>query len=358
MSERKTASEALLLALENCRASGEVITVHSPFEERPSDLVNVPVVAIDIPARKFQVKRQGDDTGKWFAIRHIQGVTLSSGEMLESPEGKAYWEEIQGRREQKAEWRSELASSDHAPDVSKAPFGVRAQLIGAGVRASGRSGSQREVELWTVKSQRSELTRISVKDAVSAHRVCGLVEASYWDMAQAWLACEFEWTDWMQTNSQGNLMSAETITKVFRWGQATPGDLVSLYMAKSWEKHQIFKPSENHLTSIDAERLATIGLCVPAEQAPLETLFENALLRDIRSVLKEQGLKATDRDHGLIQLLQMATLDADAVLTALGSTTGFSGKWCLLPPCGLSWDTWQDFRTWHVTMIYAFSEYL
>lgn len=176
-------------------------------------------------------------------------------------------------------------------------------------------------------------------------------------MAQAWLACEFEWSDWVRTNAQGSLVPAGTVTKVFRWGQATPIDLVNLFMAKSWERHRVFKPTENHLTIADAKRLAGIGLCVEIEKAPLELIFEHALLRDIRSVLKARGLKSLDRDHGLAQLQEIAVVEADAVRTALCATRGFVGKWCLSAPCSLKWSEWQDFRTWHSAMVCAFCEF-
>lgn len=355
--DRNTAIASLIRALAACRESGEVITVQSPFEEGPTRLVDVPVIAIDVAAQKFQVKRVGDDIGKWFAIRHIQSITLRSGETLVSPDGEAYWKEIQSRRGQKAEWRDELAKPHHIPDVSKAPYGVRAQLTGDGTRIPGPPGSKRDVELWIVRSRHSGLTSINVKDAIAARRVCGLVEASYWDMAQAWLACEFEWSDWMRTNAQDSLVPAGTVTKVFRWGQATSADLVSLFMAKSWARHRIFTPSENQLTVADAKRLASIDLCVEAEKAPLELIFEHALSRDIRSVLKARGLKSVDRDHGLAQLQEIAVTEADAVRADLCATPGFVGKWCLSAPCGLTWSEWQDFRSWHSAMVYAFCEF-
>lgn len=358
IADRNATVATLMLALEACLESGEVITVHSPFEDGPTRLIAVPVIAIDVAAQKFQVKRVGDDIGKWFAIRHIQSITLRLGETLASPDGEAYWKEIQSRRRQKAEWRDELAKPHHIPDVSKAPYGVRAQLTGTGTRIPGPPGSKRDVELWIVRSRHSSLTGINVKDAIAARRVCGLVEASYWDMVQAWLTCEFEWPDWMRTNAKGGLVPAGTVTKVFRWGQATPADLVSLFMAKSWEQHQIFKPSVNQLTVADAERLARIGLCVETEKAPLGVIFEHALSRDIRAVLKTRGLKSVDRDHGLAQLQEIAVTEAEAVRAALCATPGFVGRWCLSAPCSLTWSEWQDFRTWHSTMVHAFCEFI
>ena len=357
VADRNTAIATLMRALEACHESGEVITVQSPFEDGPTRLVDVPVIAIDLAAQKFQVRRVGDDIGKWLAIRHIQSITLRSGETLASPDGEAYWKEIQKRRGKKAEWRDELAKSHHIPDVSKAPHGVRAQLTGNGTRIPGPPGSRRDVELWIVRSPHSGLTSIEVKDSMAARRVCGLVEASYWDMTQAWLACEFEWPDWVRTNAKGGVVPAETVTKVFRWGQATPAELVNLFMAKSWERHRIFKPSDNQLTVADAKRLARIGLCVEAEKAPLEVLFEYALARDIRSILKARGLKFLDRDHGLAQLEEIADAESEAVRSALCATPGFVGKWCLLAPCSLTWSEWQDFRTWHSAMVYAFCEF-
>ncbi len=355
---RNIAIATLMRALVACRESGEVITVQSPFEDGPTRLVDVPVIATDVAAQKFQVKRVGDDIGKWFAIRHIQSITLRTGETLASPDGVAYWKDIQSRRGQKAAWRDELAKPNHIPDISKAPYGVRAQLTGDGTRIPGSPHSKREVELWIVRSHHSGLTGIYVKNAIAARRVCGLIEASYWDMVQAWLACEFEWPDWVRTHARGGLViPAETVTKVFRWGQVTPADLVSLFMAKSWERHRIFKPSENQLTMADAKRLADIGLCVAAEKAPIEPIFEHALSRDIRSVLKARGLKSVDRDHGLAQLQAIAVTEADAVHAALCATPGFVGKWFLSPPCGLTWSEWQDFRTWHSAMVYAFCEF-
>ena len=355
--DQNTAIASLIRALVDCCESGEVITVQSPFEEGPTRLIDVPVIAIDVTAQKFQIKRVGDDIGKWFAIRHIQSITLRSGVMLVSPDGEAYWKDIQSRRGQKAEWRDELTKPHHIPDVSKAPYGVRAQLTGDGIRIPGPPGSKRDVELYIVSSRRSGLTSISVKNAIAARRVCGLVEASYWDMAQAWLACEFEWSDWMRTNAQSSLAPAETMTKVFRWGQATSADLVSLFMAKSWARHQIFKPSENQLTVADMRRLASIDLCVEAEKAPLELVFEYALSRDIRSVLKARGLKSVDRNHGLAQLQAIAITEADTVHADLCATPGFVEKWCLSAPCGLTWSEWQNFRTCHFAMIRAFCEF-
>ena len=357
IAERNTGTATLMRALEACHKSGEVITVQSPFEDGPTRLVDVPVIDIDVAAQKFQVKRVGDDIGKWFAIRHIQSITLLSGETLASADGEAYWKEIQSRRGRKAEWHNELAKPHHIPDVSKAPYGVRAQLIGDGTRIPGPPGSKREVELWIVRSNHSGLTGIDVKDSIAARRVCGLVEASYWNIVQAWLACEFEWPDWIRTNTQGGLVPAGTVTKVFRWGQETPADLVSLFMAKSWERHRIFKPSDNQLTVADAKRLGRIGLCVEAENMPLNLIFEHALSRDIRSILKARGLKSMDRDHGLAQLQEIAVTDADAVHAALRATPGFGGKWCLLAPCSLTWSEWQDFRKWHSAMVYAFCEF-
>ena len=347
----------LLHTLAVCCASGETVTVQSPFEEDPGRLIDVSVIAIDQARKKFQIKRVGDDVGKWFSRRHILGITLRSGEKLTSPEGEAYWKEIQSRRAQKAEWRDELAKPNHVPDESKAPYGVRAQVFGDStcVPASSRSG--RDIELWTLRSRHSGLTTISVKDAIAARRVCGLIEASYWDMVQAWLACEFEWPDWIHTSTQGSLVSAETATKVFRWGQSTSADLVSLFMAKSWARHQIFKPSENQLTVKDARRLASAGLCIEAAKAPLDLIFDHALSRDMRAVLKARGLKSIDRSHGLAQLQQIAVTDAEAVHAALCATPGFIGKWCLTPPCGLTWSEWQDFRTWHSVMVYTFCEF-
>lgn len=64
-------------ALEACREAGEVISVQSPFEDGPTRLVDVPAIAIDVAAQKFQVNRVGDDIGKWLAIRHIQNITLN-----------------------------------------------------------------------------------------------------------------------------------------------------------------------------------------------------------------------------------------------------------------------------------------
>lgn len=357
MSDRNTPIATLMRALEACHETGEVVTVQSPFEDGPTRLVGVPVIAIDRAAQKFQVRRVGDDIGKWLAIRHIQSITLRSGETLSSPDGEAYWKEIQNRRGKKAEWRDELAKPDHIPDASKAPSGVRAQLMGSGTQIPGAAGSGRDVELWTVRSHHSGLTSIEVKDTVAAKRVCGLVEASYWDMAQAWLACEFEWPDWVGTNAKGGAVPAETVTKVFRWGQVTPAELVNLFMAKSWERHRIFKPSDNQLTVADATRLARIGLCVEAEKAPLEVLFEYALARDIRSILKVRGLKSLDRDHGLAQLKEIAVVESETVRAALCATPGFVGKWCLSPPCSLTWSEWQDFRAWHSSMVYAFCEF-
>ena len=211
--------------------------------------------------------------------------------------------------------------------------------------------------MWIVRSNHSGLTGIDVKDSIAARRVCGLVEASYWNIVQAWLACEFEWPDWIRTNTQGGLVPAGTVTKVFRWGQETPADLVSLFMAKSWERHRIFKPSDNQLTVADAKRVGRIGLCVEAENMPLNLIFEHALSRDIRSILKARGLKSMDRDHGLAQLQEIAVTDADAVHAALRATPGFVGKWCLLAPCSLTWSEWQDFRKWHSAMVYAFCEF-
>lgn len=104
--------------------------MQSPFEEEPTRLVDVHVIAIDATAEKFQVRRIGDYIGKWFALRHIQSITLRSSETLLSHDGAAYWKEIQRRREDKAEWRDELAKLDHIPDLSKAPCGVRTQLAG------------------------------------------------------------------------------------------------------------------------------------------------------------------------------------------------------------------------------------
>ena len=120
----------LLHTLAVCCASGETVTVQSPFEEDPGRLIDVSVIAIDQARKKFQIKRVGDDVGKWFSLRHILGITLRSGEKLTSPEGEAYWKEIQSRRAQKAEWRDELAKPNHVPDESKAPYGVRAQVFG------------------------------------------------------------------------------------------------------------------------------------------------------------------------------------------------------------------------------------
>lgn len=172
--DRNTVIAKLMRALETCCESGEVITVQSPFEDGPTRLVEVPVIAIDVAAQKFQIKRIGDDRGKWFAIRHIKSITLRSGETLASPDGEAYWKEIQSRRGQKAEWHDELAKPHHIPDVSKAPYGVRAQLTGDGTRIPGRPGSKRDIELWIVRSRHSGLTGIDVKDAIAARRVCGL----------------------------------------------------------------------------------------------------------------------------------------------------------------------------------------
>lgn len=357
ISERNAAIATLMRALEASRESGEVITVKSPFEDGPTRLVDVPVIAIDVVAQKFQVKRVGDDIGKWFAIRHIQSITLCTGETITSPDGNAYWEEIQSRRGQKAEWREELAKPHHIPDFSKAPYGVRVQLMGDGTRIPGPPGSKRDVELWVVRSNRSGMTGIDVKDAIAARRVCGLVEASYWEMAQAWLACEFEWPNWVRTNAHGSLIPAGTVTKVFRWGQTAPADLVSLFMTKSWDRHRFFTPSEGLLTLTDARRLARIGLCIEAEKSQLEPIFERALSRDIRSVLKARGLKSVDRDHGLAQLQEIAIKEADAVRAALCATPGFVEKWCLCAPCNLTWSEWQDFRTWHSAMVRAFCEF-
>ncbi len=356
--DRNTAIATLMRALETCRESGEVITVLSPFEEGPTRLIDVPVIAINVAAQKFQVKRVGDDIGKWLAIRHIQNITLRSGETLTSPDGEAYWKEIQSRRRKKAEWCDELAKPHHIPDVSKAPYGVRAQLTGDGTRIPGPPGSKRDVEFWIVRSPHSGSAGINVKDAIAARRVCGLVEASYWGTVQAWLSCEFEWPNWVRTKALGGLVPAETVTKVFRWGQATPADLVNLFMAKSWERHQIFKPSENQLTVTDARRLAKVGLCAEVEKAPLELIFKHALSRDIRSVLKARGLKSTDRDHGLAQLQEIAVMEANGVRAALCATPGFMGKWCLSAPCSLTWSEWQNFRTWHCAMVSAFCEFL
>ena len=357
IADRNAAIAALMRTLVACRESGEVITVQSPFEDGPTRLVNILVIAVDVSAQKFLVKRDGDDFGKWFAIRHIQGITLRSGETITSPDGEAYWREIQNRRNQKAEWRNELVKPYHIPDVSKAPYGVRAQLMGDGTRIPGPPGSKRDVELWTVKSSYSGITSIYVKDAIAARRVCSLVEVTYWDMAQAWLTCEFEWPDWVRTNAQGSLVSANTATKVFRWGQTTPSDLVNLFMAKSWAAHRIFRPSVDQLTVADAKRLATKGLCVEVENAPLEHIFEYAGVQAIRSVLKERGLKSLSRDHGLALLQEIAVMEADTVRSSLCSKRGFVGKWCLLPPCGLTWSEWQNFRSWHYAMVYAFCEF-
>ena len=70
IADRNAAIAALMRTLVACRESGEVITVQSPFEDGPTRLVNILVIAVDVSAQKFLVKRDGDDFGKWFAIRH------------------------------------------------------------------------------------------------------------------------------------------------------------------------------------------------------------------------------------------------------------------------------------------------
>ena len=348
----------LLSALQEAYERGELITVLSPFEEGPTRLVDVPVIDVDTAAGKFRVKRVGDDSGKWLKIAHILSVKFSSGQTIDSPEGQAYWETIQGRRDQKAEWHAELSTPHRAPDISKAPYGVSAQLVGDGTRIPGPPGSKRDVELWMVQSRHSGLTGIDVKDAMSAKRVCGLVEASYWEMAHAWLTSEFMWPDWIRNNEIGPLVPHATVTKVFRWAQANPSDLVNLFIAKSWAKHRLFKPSENQLTEADARRLTRLGLCSEAAKAPLEVLRDFALSRDIRSVLKARGLKSANRDHGLAQLQEIGVTEADAVREELCATPGFEGKFCLFAPCGLTWGEWQDVRTWHHTMVGAFMDFI
>ena len=114
IAERNTGTATLMRALEACHKSGEVITVQSPFEDGPTRLVDVPVIDIDVAAQKFQVKRVGDDIGKWFAIRHIQSITLLSGETLASADGEAYWRRskaaVAGRPSGITNWRSHITS--------------------------------------------------------------------------------------------------------------------------------------------------------------------------------------------------------------------------------------------------------
>jgi hypothetical protein len=55
ISDRNTAIATLMQALEACSESGEVITVQSPFEDGPTRLVDVPVIAIDVAAQKFKL---------------------------------------------------------------------------------------------------------------------------------------------------------------------------------------------------------------------------------------------------------------------------------------------------------------
>lgn len=355
-SDPMTPNLAMMDALETCRVTGDTITVSYPFEDYPTTrLANVPVIALDRERQRFQVKRVSDDSGKWLAIRHILSITLQSGVTLRSPEGEAYWKRIQAGRAERADWRAELSHSDRAPDTSKAPSGVHAEVRGNGIKQLGRAGSGRDIELWMAWRKFTIVGSFTVRDAISAKRVCGLVGQSYWDMAQAWLACEFEWPDWIRKDARGGLVKAGTVTDVFRWAQAmSETDLVGLFLAKSWERHQVCKTSEQQATEVEAHKLVSVGLCTAASNAPLDVLLDFAHFRDLRALLKMRGLKAKDRHEALGEVLELVKFEPEAIQAELAAAPSFVGKWCLVPPCNLTWDEWQNFRTWHFAMVDAF----
>lgn len=347
--------QALMQALIESHKDGAPVTVFSPFTDNQKELVDVPVIDIDQERWRFRIRRIGDDIGKWFYIGHVLGVRFADGRTLRSPDGEAYWERIKEKRAKKATWQQELTNESAAPDAAHAPYGLSFKIDNEGTRIPGPPGSNRDVEMFIIRGQDSKPTAIYVKNSNAAHRVSGLVGDSYWDLAYSWLISEFVWIDWIRKNSMGNLVPQRVVTQVFRWAQATQPDAVNLFIAKTGADKICFKPSVDHINQEEIDLLLRAKLCVPATSAPLEIMLYGAPFNDTRAFLKQRGIKVTTKEDALKKLKAIAFDEPSEVENFLRTAPGFVGRCCFVPPCQMTWETWQDFRTWHRLMIIGFN---
>ena len=338
--------DALMLALDECHASGERITVLSTFVEDPKRLVDVPVV--DVQPSKFRVKRVGDDAGKWFAVNHVLGIRRASGELVASAEGALYWARIEAGRKQRSDWKADIADTSKTPDVRKAPWGVRTKVSGDWTKMPGPPGSNRTMVLATIRSAGAS-AQVNVSDQLAATRLCSLVETSFWELAHTWATSQFFWPEWDQTHPDQRVPEAHA-SAVFRWATTVPADLFNAYIAKGQERYRLFVPHPADITDANARALQRIGLCWPAADAPIEILLELATSRDVRCVLKARGQKAPNLVQAIALLREIAKSEPEAIRREMGATPRLVGKHILGSPAGLTWSEWHAFRRWFTWM--------
>ena len=128
------------------------------------------------------------------------------------------------------------------------------------------------------------------------------------------------------------------------------------YIAKAWNAHQIFTPSDGMLTPSDLVPLLRAGLVISADRAPINVLLRGASATALWAPLKARGIKLIRERNAYRRFYESnLTLDMEREIRA---SPYLRERFVLLPPKQWSWERLQDFRYLYVRMLRSLSNWL
>ena len=344
--------EILFDHLNSCLKRREQIDVLCPFDWNQEALRGVLVIEVDPPRLRFTIQRSLNGHKKTFYIGHIEGIRREIGAVVPSVGGQEYVQSIMARRVIREQERTNLAvaargnhssllrflSSCDPPRtscVSASSIAMTHKTLNAVASLQGPSGAP---------------VKVLIAETWLAKLVCHLVEVPYWGRVSAWFDSFVVDSFWLEEDLSRGTVFLNHLEKTRSVFGRIPFDLVNVYTAKSWARHQMFKPSDGQLEPDTVRELQGAGLCIPAEQAPWEVLVNFVGGNDLRAILKRLGQITKNRKSSILLIHAAARKSPHTIRDALAAAPSVKDWHCLLPPGELSWDEWQLLRDQHYKM--------
>jgi len=339
----------LLKRLVTAVATEESFSIVSAFESKEA-LENISVVAVDVDRKQFLVRFSAGRTDKWYQIRFILKVHFSN-ETLSSAEGESYWQKIQGRRQHWSEWKENLRTIDTPIDWSTSPSQRSAYLFG---EVPATVGGKDRILYIAGNNERNKFTAFEAANTKAAERAIHLTGGSYWELASTWLSVGFVWSAWLAKPSNEITFSDNAFQAISAWASSCPSDVANMFIAKSWKEHQVVKKAD-HLSNTEINLLAAQKLVQSANTAPFDVILQAVSMAELRNILRRYDVKAASRNVAILWIKEHKNTILEA---SIRQSASLLRRNVLVPPCGLSWDDWQQFRDFHFQMVDAFSYFL
>lgn len=214
-----------------------------------------------------------------------------------------------------------------------------------------------EKAFFAYRDKFSERLTVFLAKPTYAPRMVTLIGegGSVWTAIDMLLQGEFLWPIWIRQQEEANPGDeSHDYESAFDWGERTPGEIIRLFFARGWQRHQMFMPSPDHIDKKTAGRLRTHGLVVTASEAPIEILVQYMPANELKAPIKARGIKPGDK--AAVQSYYAERMDADYE-RVLRASTWLYERQCFLPPRGFTWATWHAFRTSYADMFDAMTNW-